>query len=102
MLADAFWRAYLRHAFQPGRYRLKVAVEGAGSRIGCERAIEFGALDRIELTVDLGMNQFKDAFVAHFQNSLRATRMSRNACRAVNRRDFTVLTGQSRTCAISS
>ena len=79
----------------------KLGAQDSRFRIGSQTQLEFGARHNIEFGIDLGMDQFECALVEH-HSCPRAASTSRKACRAVNSRDFTVLTGHSRMCAISS
>ena len=76
-------------------------MQGGRVRVGAQAAREFFAASRVQLAVDIGVDQLDQALGGH-QAIPPATSTSRRAWRAVNSRDLTVLTGQSRISAMSS
>ena len=70
--------------------------------IGQQQPAQFAALTGRELAVDIGVDQFDLSLVEHDQSLPCPFRASLSACRAVNSRDFTVLSGMPRISLMSS
>ncbi len=100
-LVQTLRKRHRNHPLQRCSNAPELTVQRTGSRIGLQPVVKLGERSNIEFGIDLGVDQFECALVGH-HSCPRAASTSRKACRAVYSRDFTVLTGHSRICAISS
>lgn len=73
-----------------------------GGRIACQARGKLSPVGCFQPAVQVGVDQFDGALAGQAHRNPRDTSRSRKACRAVNRRDFTVLIGHSRMAPISS